>query len=103
PTARSPGTSPLSLHAALPICIHQHPVAVRHAFDARLVEAVLAQSLEQLVGNGADMTVGAAGGHDHVVGQRRLAGDVDGDGVLGLDRKSTRLNSSHVKISYAVF
>src|SRR5690606_41959945 len=27
----------------------------------------------------------------------------DGDGGLGGDRKSTRLNSSHVKISYAVF
>src|SRR5690606_39505755 len=26
-----------------------------------------------------------------------------GDGVNQLDRKSTRLNSSHVKISYAVF
>src|SRR5207249_11584020 len=25
------------------------------------------------------------------------------DGVAGLDRKSTRLNSSHVSISYAVF
>src|SRR5690606_41479392 len=27
----------------------------------------------------------------------------DGAAALGLDRKSTRLNSSHVKISYAVF
>src|SRR5690606_14135709 len=27
----------------------------------------------------------------------------DGDAVTGIDRKSTRLNSSHVKISYAVF
>src|SRR5436309_7992325 len=26
-----------------------------------------------------------------------------GDGGVGQDRKSTRLNSSHVKISYAVF
>src|SRR5690606_40417075 len=26
-----------------------------------------------------------------------------GGAVLGIDRKSTRLNSSHVKISYAVF
>src|SRR5690606_41159834 len=28
---------------------------------------------------------------------------VDAGGVEGIDRKSTRLNSSHVKISYAVF
>src|SRR5690606_39752064 len=27
----------------------------------------------------------------------------NGFAILGLDRKSTRLNSSHVKISYAVF
>src|SRR5690606_41679116 len=26
-----------------------------------------------------------------------------GDGLIDIDRKSTRLNSSHVKISYAVF
>src|SRR5690606_39920016 len=29
--------------------------------------------------------------------------DVNGDGLVTVDRKSTRLNSSHVKISYAVF
>src|SRR3712207_8357905 len=41
----------------------------------------------------------------HVVG-RRAAGD-DDEGVVGRlhlrDRKSTRLNSSHANISYAVF
>src|SRR5438270_1934265 len=35
-------------------------------------------------------------GGDHVALQRRAAGD-------GTDRKSTRLNSSHSQISYAVF
>src|SRR3712207_7067259 len=30
-------------------------------------------------------------------------GAVPADGVSGLDRKSTRLNSSHANISYAVF
>src|SRR5690606_41699221 len=29
--------------------------------------------------------------------------DIVGRGITGEDRKSTRLNSSHVKISYAVF
>src|SRR5690606_40468502 len=40
-------------------------------------------------------------GGDHRLGVLRLllGGDLLGDG----DRKSTRLNSSHVKISYAVF
>src|SRR5690606_40994914 len=52
----------------------------------------------------------AAEAHLALVEHHRLAG---GDGPLGLvefhppaivlDRKSTRLNSSHVKISYAVF
>src|SRR5690625_7402984 len=32
-----------------------------------------------------------------------LQGEVDGEAVGVVDRKSTRLNSSHVAISYAVF
>src|SRR3989442_10412126 len=43
----------------------------------------------------------------HAVGQARvLLGDAGGPGAARparLDRKSTRLNSSHVRISYAVF
>src|SRR3712207_7428979 len=38
-------------------------------------------------------------------GRRLRAADAEGahDGVLRADRKSTRLNSSHANISYAVF
>src|SRR5262245_40359855 len=48
---------------------------------------------------------GAQSGHDGLVrlppdGQRRVLPD---HFLLGLDRKSTRLNSSHLGISYAVF
>src|SRR5207302_10625301 len=52
---------------------------------------------------------GVEGASDTV---RVTATDLDGDAITGLvadlsglpaDRKSTRLNSSHVKISYAVF
>src|SRR5437870_9278109 len=40
----------------------------------------------------------------HAGGDRRAAADVGGiDGDDRQDRKSTRLNSSHVAISYAVF
>src|SRR3712207_7187454 len=58
---------------------------------------------------------GAEPGHDHRVGAQvvedvrvgvhRLDGEDLGEqrGVPGLDRKSTRLNSSHANISYAVF
>src|SRR3712207_7561652 len=39
-----------------------------------------------------------------LVGRLRLAGeDRDAEGGGGRDRKSTRLNSSHANISYAVF
>src|SRR5690606_41718487 len=33
-------------------------------------------------------------------GYKEVIARIDGDGVYGRDRKSTRLNSSHVKISY---
>src|SRR5437773_7825847 len=33
----------------------------------------------------------------------RVAEHLRGDGALRIDRKSTRLNSSHITISYAVF
>ena len=40
--------------------IDQHPVALRHAFDAKVPVAGFLQSFHQLVGDGADVTVGAA-------------------------------------------
>src|SRR5690606_41320448 len=42
---------------------------------------------------------------EHIIGLLReaLTDDLDSPRALGIDRKSTRLNSSHVKISYAVF
>src|SRR5580700_3839095 len=46
------------------------------------------------------MLVGMAAGADLLVAETALALGVD---VEALDRKSTRLNSSHVEISYAVF
>src|SRR5690349_22495969 len=50
---------------------------------------------------------GFVDGADHVEGLLRqvvaLAGDDHLEAADGLDRKSTRLNSSHVEISYAVF
>ena len=36
------------------------------------------------IGDGADMAVRPSGGHDHVVADRRLAVQINGDGVLGL-------------------
>src|SRR5256885_13063597 len=46
-----------------------------------------------------------AGAHVELIAgpEARLCGAATADGVVELDRKSTRLNSSHLVISYAVF
>src|SRR3712207_7649089 len=51
-----------------------------HGFAARLIQA-----------------------HGNVIGIPRDVGIPDSDWVARVDRKSTRLNSSHANISYAVF
>src|SRR5207253_9653830 len=92
PTAHSS----LSLHDALPISQGR----------------VLADHDAELAGRGVDDGAGVALGEDEAVGggvvrvvrgvaHRRV--HEDGDDVAEGDRKSTRLNSSHVAISYAVF
>src|SRR5690606_41702735 len=83
----------LSLHDALPISAHM--AAARHEDDRT----------DDVVGEGGAVPVGVVGGGapDPVVALLvRHEGDGVGVGAEG-DRKSTRLNSSHVKISYAVF
>src|SRR5262245_66292068 len=70
----TPAPSPLSLHDALPICPLMIRVAV--ADDQALVRLGLRVLLES---------------------------EDDIELVVVLDRKSTRLNSSHLGISYAVF
>src|SRR5690606_41962136 len=96
-------TSPLSLHDALPIW--------RLRVDRLVTLFVLRLSLVRNIrrqGGGAM----ALKQIQHAVGKPQLkqfvlaAGYFKGEGVVGNmqpDRKSTRLNSSHVKISYAVF
>src|SRR3712207_8188777 len=75
----------LSLHDALPIYVDARPCY--RAADVRDEVVVV--------------VVDDAGGTDH----RRLgrAVEVDDTGAVAADRKSTRLNSSHANISYAVF
>src|SRR5690606_42025586 len=98
-----PATSTLSLHDALPICLHpvleagsrhvgRHLGASAEFVDEGLVEPRLVD-LQVGIGEQA-VTVEPL----DVVSLERapVAPDVD------VDRKSTRLNSSHVKISYAV-
>src|SRR5207302_10747874 len=80
-------TSTLSLHDALPICRHRRQVLHR--------EPTLGVTRER-----ADRGVP---GQPQRLRSRPRFGDDPGGGERRADRKSTRLNSSHVKISYAVF
>src|SRR5947199_4971451 len=80
------GISPLPLHAALPI---SHPAAARerdHVLGRRVAPADAP----------AVLVLGVLGVVDQEVGLAREL-------VAREDRKSTRLNSSHLGISYAVF
>src|SRR5690606_40573500 len=80
----------LSLHDALPIWplggIDQHDDAIHHRQNALDLAAEIG-----VTGGIDDVDTGLAPLHRGAFGE-------DGE-----DRKSTRLNSSHVKISYAVF
>src|SRR3712207_7270659 len=85
----TPEISPLSLPDALPIFVVDH----RAEDDVRLRVGGLLDGLGRLV--------------DLPQRQVAPAGDGEQDRLraldAGLDRKSTRLNSSHANISYAVF
>src|SRR2546430_10082593 len=91
-----PEISPLSLHDALPIC------HVMRLLKAAAIPVVL---LDRRPGeDSAHPRCDLAGIDNHRAGYlaaehlSRL-----GARRIGLDRKSTRLNSSHSQISYAVF
>src|SRR5690349_24217758 len=63
------------------------------------------RALRTRISLGRDALPGGLRVVSHGAGQGRLPGAISVDGVdvpVG-DRKSTRLNSSHVEISYAVF
>src|SRR3712207_6946331 len=78
----------LSLHDALPISRGLADVVLDERGDEPLVAPVRIQDV--------------AGAHEH---RRDAVAEhhVDGDQAVEQDRKSTRLNSSHANISYAVF
>src|SRR5690606_41895032 len=81
-------TSPLSLHDALPISYSQPPGA-SHGASARSAGSHSAAA------NGGSRNTMSNGSGVAAASQRSASSRTD--------RKSTRLNSSHVKISYAVF
>ena len=64
--------------------IDQHPVTALLAFDRNRAMAGLLQLVGEMVGDRHDLAVRAAGGDHHIVGEVRLALEVDDDNVLGL-------------------
>src|SRR5690606_41892192 len=95
----SPLFASLPLHDALPIsdrtafALPDQPIT---AEDRRI-----AAHVESLIDDGATLQTGI-GGIPNAVAQLLAAGN-KGDFGIHTDRKSTRLNSSHVKSSYAGF
>src|SRR5207253_11218579 len=99
-TTTPPQLYPLSLHDALPIC----PGAAGH-LEPHLVTA--AHVVFLVVGPGAgayEVDRVPLGLEERPDGPARaVVVQLDRDRLRPQDRKSTRLNSSHVAISYAVF
>src|SRR5215204_3167696 len=87
-----------------PLPLRQRPLGTRHAALHDLGQPAPRVQPQQLH---LDGELGDALPDQRVVGHATLAGQllevVEGDPHAGGDRKSTRLNSSHTVISYAVF
>src|SRR5690606_41903526 len=97
----APETYPLSLHDALPIYEHQRHVAVvyGHAVldtGTRAVDLQAGESIDAPLPDASEPTPSLS---LRPLEETAWARTFD----RAADRKSTRLNSSHVKISYAVF
>lgn len=64
--------------------VDQHPVAGGKSLDPGSPVAGVLEGAQDVVGDGADMPVRAAGSDDKGVGDGTLASKVDEDDVLGL-------------------
>src|SRR5436305_4697176 len=84
---------------------HEH--LDHHSFPTRrssdLDGAETAARIRELSGGGADVVVDASGFPETFLPSIDALRDGGTLIEVGADRKSTRLNSSHVRISYAVF
>src|SRR5690606_39337104 len=96
-----PDIHPLSLHDALPIYFRFRanfdPIWTRSALCRFVSTHMRKIAFQMRIGRKAEITGLAR------TGSRRAAHFMRQAETIGPDRKSTRLNSSHVKISYAVF
>ena len=64
--------------------IDQNPIAQRHPFNPCLADTAFFELLDQLIGDGADVTLGTAGGDNHVIAKRRFPCQVDADDIVSL-------------------
>src|SRR5207249_12211581 len=94
-TPKSLWVSALSLHDALPIFIDS---GVADGFLYYVMPYVEGESLRQRLEREGQLPLDEA-----LRLTRAIASALDFAHGRGVDRKSTRLNSSHVSISYAVF
>src|SRR5947207_6349624 len=93
----------LSLHDALPISAGPPPLDIDAELTAGWLVSFLREEFERRSFEKA--VVGLSGGVDSAVTAFLSAQALGAENVVGvrIDRKSTRLNSSHTVISYAVF
>src|SRR5690606_39528087 len=98
-----PDPCTLSLHDALPISLHcEAPLGIcQRCYGKDLATGQLIE-LGEVAGIMAAQAIGEPG-TQLTLNTFHSGGVAGADVTTGLDRKSTRLNSSHVKISYAVF
>src|SRR5690606_40285039 len=90
---------PLSLHDALPILLMAYTHALAQATDCRLIFG----GVVVVRGLFAGAQARRPGAPSVGIGPRFESPRIVHAARAGKDRKSTRLNSSHVQISYAVF
>src|SRR5690606_40370190 len=96
--ARRTPISALSLHDALPISL-PYTFRINNSVNTMTLEKTQIDAFLASAEQAAKVIheVAAQDGFIHIFSH------LDADGISAADRKSTRLNSSHVKISYAVF
>src|SRR5207249_10482220 len=96
-------TYTLSLHDALPICGRGRGTVQNVAGAGKvpvIIEIITEPQSRGVLRRRVD-PVAEREGDGGVLGHGRRAGKRRGRGAVAEDRKSTRLNSSHVSISYA--
>lgn len=65
-------------------CVHQHPVAGRHALNLGAAVTGILQVAEQSVRDGIDVTMGASAGDDHMIGNGGFSDNVNVCGFFSL-------------------